>query len=295
MAKLLPHKLCSIFPSMKAEDLGRLRKSIRDHGFDKTRPIVLLDGLILEGKNRYEAAHEEGMKDIEIPQREFNIKKDGDPILFVMKENLARRHMTPAQCAAAGVDLVDAWKAAEAAEAELAKQKGEKAPKKAKGSKVHKAAKIVGASPRQVAAAAAIKKADPKKFEKIKTGESSVNKADKAAKAKKDAEAKKTDPFKDACATIDKVLGAGFSDSIKNRIAAKELIKMSGLEEEEMRRISPLIQSGWTLKKAIDFKITSLSHAHNIRQLCERADANGGNFTLEIGHHKIEVTKIIPK
>lgn len=70
--------------------LGVLVDSMREHGFDKETPIVLFEGAILDGWNRYQAAQIAGV------EPEF-IEFEGDEtdaVYFVIRHNSARRHMT---------------------------------------------------------------------------------------------------------------------------------------------------------------------------------------------------------
>lgn len=296
--KLERHHLSSIFPEMRDEDYANLRRSIRKSGFNGSKQIVLLDGMVLDGWNRLRAALEEGISEIDIPKRLF---KGGDPIDFVMQENLARRHMTAAQASAAAVKLIDAWKTAEAAEKELEKQKADKAKKKgekpapktprAKGEKTAKAAKLLGVSPRSVAAAAKVKKHNPAAFAEIEKGKKSVNQAAKETDKQLSAEQRATKQFEEACARVDKICGDGFSKVVAKKLNTKEIIKLSNLDKEEMLRVKPLVEGGWKLQQALSYKAVNLSHAHNIRQLLDRATANGGVFTLEIDDYVIEVKK----
>ena len=86
------HPLCTLFPRLDGNEFNALKEDIKQNGL--RQPIVLKDGMILDGGNRYRACVEAG---IEPKFVEF----DGDNIVsFVLSVNLHRRHMTPGQQAA---------------------------------------------------------------------------------------------------------------------------------------------------------------------------------------------------
>jgi hypothetical protein len=83
------HELCRMFPPCSPEELEGLRESIEKQGL--LEPIVLLDGKILDGRNRASACM---MLGIEPTTVEF----DGDnPVAFVLAKNLNRRHLNESQ------------------------------------------------------------------------------------------------------------------------------------------------------------------------------------------------------
>ncbi|MGO4811118.1 S-adenosylmethionine-binding protein [Cupriavidus sp. 2MCAB6] len=92
MREIRLHPLCTLFPRMSGADFDALKADIAQHGV--RQPIVMHDGLILDGGNRYRACMELGME----PRFE---EFEGDGIVaFVLSANLHRRHMTPGQQAA---------------------------------------------------------------------------------------------------------------------------------------------------------------------------------------------------
>jgi len=83
------HEAASIFPMMPDDDYSELVDDIRKHGLrDKIR---LLDGKIIDGRNRYRACSDAGVE----PQFE-SISTD-DPAAYVVSVNLHRRQLTPSQ------------------------------------------------------------------------------------------------------------------------------------------------------------------------------------------------------
>lgn len=83
------HPLAQLFPMIEGEAFKALVEDVREHGV--RRPIVLLDGMILDGRNRYMAARETGATYRVV---EFTGE---DPVAYVISENLNRRHLTDSQ------------------------------------------------------------------------------------------------------------------------------------------------------------------------------------------------------
>jgi hypothetical protein len=78
--------------------IGRSREEILESlklGFDANHPIVLLNGLVLDGRNRLILGAEAGLKKEDIKFREFNPSTDGTcPLKFVQRENISRRQLS---------------------------------------------------------------------------------------------------------------------------------------------------------------------------------------------------------
>ena len=86
------HPLCTLFPRMDGAEFDALVRDIRGNGLRD--PIVLHEGMILDGGNRYRACVKAGVEPV---FKQF----DGENIVaFVLSANLHRRHMTPGQQAA---------------------------------------------------------------------------------------------------------------------------------------------------------------------------------------------------
>jgi 16S rRNA G966 N2-methylase RsmD len=85
------HELANLFPMMTAGEHAELLKDMRDNGYDQTAPIVIYEGKILDGRNRWKAAQELGIKPV-------TVQYDGkDPLGFVIRHNLTRRHLNESQ------------------------------------------------------------------------------------------------------------------------------------------------------------------------------------------------------
>lgn len=93
------HNLCTLFPEMVAAEFDELVTDMKLNGFRKGKEIITLDGKILEGRNRFNAAQAAGIK----PKfKKFDGK---DPLDFVVAENFNRRHLTSSQRAMIAADI----------------------------------------------------------------------------------------------------------------------------------------------------------------------------------------------
>lgn len=99
MARLEPHEIATLFPSMSQVDLDHLRESIQAQG--QLEEILLFEGKILDGRHRYQACLELG---IEPRFREFEGTAQ-DAFAYSVALNLSRRHLTTVQRAAAGAGI----------------------------------------------------------------------------------------------------------------------------------------------------------------------------------------------
>ena len=99
------HPLCTYFPRMSDYEFNLLKDNILNNG--QTHPIYTLDGMILDGGNRYRALCELGVAPVIIEYTGTN------PTQFILSSNLHRRHLTQGQ-AAAIVSASQSWVNAQA-------------------------------------------------------------------------------------------------------------------------------------------------------------------------------------
>jgi ParB-like chromosome segregation protein Spo0J len=88
------HPLSNMFPLMEGEEFDALVEDIKKNG--QREPIVLYQGKILDGRNRYRACLEAGVG-LRISKYEDNSPYIGDPAAYVISKNIHRRHLTAEQ------------------------------------------------------------------------------------------------------------------------------------------------------------------------------------------------------
>lgn len=97
---LKQHPLSAAFPAMSDEDFAVLKEDIKAHG--QREPIIVHEGMVLDGWHRYCACTELGLKPLQL-----TFGEEDDPVAFVLSHNLHRRHLTASQRAAAVVACSD--------------------------------------------------------------------------------------------------------------------------------------------------------------------------------------------
>jgi hypothetical protein len=98
MENLEGHRLANYFPAIEGQEFEDLKESIRKNG--QLNPIILFEGKILDGKNRFKACQE---LDIEPITQEYS---GSDPLDFVIAENINRRHLTESQRALLATEML---------------------------------------------------------------------------------------------------------------------------------------------------------------------------------------------
>jgi DNA-binding Lrp family transcriptional regulator len=104
-AELQFHPLADIFPLMEGEEFDALVADIKANGLREQ--IVLYEGKVLDGRNRYRALRALGVSPVDIPGhplgsfcgRDVLPARDPgrDPAGFVVSRNIHRRHLTAEQ------------------------------------------------------------------------------------------------------------------------------------------------------------------------------------------------------
>ena len=79
------HDAANLLPLMRSEAFDALKADIAEHG--QSEPIVLHEGLILDGRNRYAACEALG-----IEPKTVGWEPNGSPLEYVLSLNLHRRH-----------------------------------------------------------------------------------------------------------------------------------------------------------------------------------------------------------
>ena len=85
------HDYANLFPMLDAAAQDALRADIQ--AFGVREPVILFDGRILDGRNRYMAARDLGL---DFPVADFD-GADADALAYVLSTNLHRRHLTESQ------------------------------------------------------------------------------------------------------------------------------------------------------------------------------------------------------
>lgn len=93
------HPLADIFPMIPETDLKVLASDIAANG--QVDPILLLEGKVLDGRNRQAACKLAGIEPL------YTDFGGADPVSFVLSKNLHRRHLSESQRAMAAAMIVD--------------------------------------------------------------------------------------------------------------------------------------------------------------------------------------------
>lgn len=155
------HPLCTLFPRLTGAEFESLKDDIRENGLRE--PIIIHDGMILDGGNRYRACLEAG---IEPGVMKFG---GGNLVSYVISANLHRRHLTPGQQAAIVASAQDWGKAQKVGNPQL-RNVAQLDTAKDRSSQS-------GASLRTQQMADKVAKADPDLAKKVGHGEISLPKA----------------------------------------------------------------------------------------------------------------------
>lgn len=107
------HPLAKIFPMIEGREFDELVADVSAYGLRER--IVILDDLILDGRNRYRAGIAAGIINADDPPHNgigmqqwcqlYLPEYEGDPLAWVLSKNLHRRHLTESQRAAAAAEL----------------------------------------------------------------------------------------------------------------------------------------------------------------------------------------------
>jgi hypothetical protein len=162
------HPLAEIFPTLDDDDLKTLAEDIKAKGL--TEPIMLFEGKVLDGRNRYRACD---LAEIELKPDQFTQYEGNDALGFVVSKNLHRRHLNESQ---------RSMIAAEIAKMPQGFRSDQPSANLQKVISIPEAAELMHVSTRSVATAKTIK--DPDLKANVKSGKKSVNAASKEQKAR---------------------------------------------------------------------------------------------------------------
>ena len=188
----------NILPDCNKPDYDRLQGSLRANGFDERFPIVLFEGKILDGWQRYQICEK---NNIEFVTTIFKGDKE-EAIMFIRKSNI-RRNLSEDRIATFIVDsngLMDRYKAEAKERMKSTLKQGSRSSSTTpteRGRAVDKAAKDFGTTGGKVKRAEKLKKESPEEFEKVKSGKKKLHEAEKAVPASRKIVKKKTNKPKD--------------------------------------------------------------------------------------------------
>ena len=160
------HPIANVWPMLDDDKLDELAEDIRQQG--QLQPIWTFDGMILDGRNRFEACRRAEIKPIIMEYR------GDEPTAFAVSLNDRRRHMGKSALAAVAAELEPHF-AEDAKRRQVRKPKAEsvveKVPQQTAASKAREeAAKSVGVNDRYVQDAKKVKADAPEIFERLKAG-----------------------------------------------------------------------------------------------------------------------------
>jgi len=167
------HDLANLFPMMTDGERAALVDDMRQNGYDSTAPIVMHEGKILDGRNRWEASKHLG---IDAPTIDY----DGDdPLGYVIRHNLTRRHLNESQRAVVAGRLANL-------------NNGQRADKVEKASSANlpslppvtqtKAAEMLNVSDRTIRTVKAVERQAPELIKEIENGNLNAHQAQQISK-----------------------------------------------------------------------------------------------------------------
>lgn len=162
------HEFADIFPMLGSnpEIQRAFVKDIQENGL--LEGIILYEGKILDGRNRYYTC-----KSLGIDYRATPFIGDReDALKHVLSKNLYRRQLTPSQLAVVGLKLFEEYKLDTKVGVSLA-------PGEPKRDSLKEASKASGASKGSIGKAAKIKRESPDLLKEVAEGNVSINKAHK--------------------------------------------------------------------------------------------------------------------
>lgn len=169
------HDYAQLFPLIIGDDYQALVQDIETNG--QRAPIVLYEGKILDGRNRYRVCKELTLEPL------TEVYTGDDALAYVLSLNLYRRQLTVAQRALIAADL-SSLRSTSASTSENAAAGHEiDAARMA----IEEAAKVLGISPRSVSSACkVVRDGTSELVNAVKSGQVSVSAAEQVAKLEKE-------------------------------------------------------------------------------------------------------------
>jgi len=177
------HKFADIFPMIEGDGLENLKQDIKEHG--QLEPVILYEGKILDGRNRYRACKELGL---DVKTEEYKGEK---PLEFVISLNFKRRHLTQSQAGVIALTILpmmedEARKRLKTSTGGSNPQPLEKLPKPEEPFHSSKeAGKLFNVSEKYVREAKKLKETSPELFEEVRMGHKNFSEIKKEQRAEK--------------------------------------------------------------------------------------------------------------
>jgi hypothetical protein len=290
---LLPHPLAALFPELAPDELSALANDIKSRG--QLEPIILYQGMILDGRNRYRACQLAGVK----PKiEEFNPKTSRrSPEELILSRNLRRRHLSVGQRAVLALE----WSEQVELNPNPEKKRGRGRPKGA----LSEAAQKIGINQQRVFEVRQLRESQPHLYAEVKAGNRSLNgalgeiddsKQSRITRAKSEgcraesggALLSLSGPagrkqIEKALERIKQTLGKSFHAEVQggNLIDGEpKIVEFAKLPDPQMREVGSLLKKGWAYEAAFQEIVERLNPGDEIRQLHSRAVASGKNFYL---------------
>lgn len=191
VTELKSHPIADIFPMLSDDDLRGLSADIKANG--QRDPIIVFQGKILDGRNRYKACDLAGV----VPRTTDFKGSKTEAMIFVWSTNFHRRHLTSSQAAMAVAERENLDPDFVLAVIEPLKQEAKEAQRKSKGrsKKVSeksdtlrkdktgdKVAKMHGTNAKSVSTCKRILAEHPELVADIKSGKTSITQATRTIK-----------------------------------------------------------------------------------------------------------------
>ncbi len=147
------------------EKVEELCRNMKEHGFDRTQPIIILkNGTVIDGHSRLEAAIKAGLKEVYVIVKE-GVETETDVLLYEEHLQLSRRNLSEAEKLIHLENLLKLKKQAQSEGKDISEFNDEALAKK------------LDVSPRQIQKMREVEsKATPQQLDAIRSGETSLNK-----------------------------------------------------------------------------------------------------------------------
>jgi len=180
--ELETHKFADIFPMIGDDELENLKEDIKEYGL--LEPIIMYEGKILDGRNRYRASKEIGI------EPKFEEYKGDTPLEYVLSLNLKRRHLTQSQASVIALEVLPLLEE-EAKKRQIRKPIDDSVIENLReqdykaNTSSFKAGKIFNVSDRYVQEAKKLQKESPELLDRVKQGELNFSQVKKLKRKQK--------------------------------------------------------------------------------------------------------------